>query len=100
MTRIARRSGTVVGGVLALAFILLPGGVGPSNVSGAAAALPAWHGGIDLYRKGTFTTQKSWLCITSPGQCLQGGLCLLAGFSFVTLGRKTLQTRTPAFDAA
>jgi hypothetical protein len=65
MTRIARRPGPLAGGVLALAFLLVPGGVGPSNVSGAAAALPAWHGGIDLYRKGTFTTQKSWLWCTA-----------------------------------
>jgi hypothetical protein len=65
MTRIARRSGPIGGVVLALAFILVPGAIGPANVSGAAAALPAWHGGIDLYRKGTFTTQKSWLWCTA-----------------------------------
>jgi len=65
MTRIARRSGPIAGVVLALAFILAPGAIGPSNVYGAAAALPAWHGGIDLYRKGTFTTQKSWLWCTA-----------------------------------
>ena len=65
MARFARRPGPITAAVLALAFFLAPGGVGPSNVSGAAAALPAWHGGIDLYRKGTFTTQKSWLWCTA-----------------------------------
>ena len=33
--------------------------------SAAAPVLPAWHGGIDLYRAGTFTTQKSWLWCTA-----------------------------------
>ena len=29
--------------------------------------LPAWDGGIDLYRGGVFTTQKSWLWCTAAG---------------------------------
>jgi hypothetical protein len=29
------------------------------------AALPAWHGGIDLYRRGVFTTQQTWLWCTA-----------------------------------
>jgi hypothetical protein len=69
MARIVRRSRPFAGLVLALALglahVLGPGWAGPSTVSGAAAALPAWHGGIDLYRKGTFTTQKSWLWCTA-----------------------------------
>ena len=32
-----------------------------------AAALPAWTGGVNLYRNGTFTTQKSWLWCTAAG---------------------------------
>jgi hypothetical protein len=31
------------------------------------ALLPAWDGGIDLYRDGVFTTQKSWLWCTAAG---------------------------------
>jgi hypothetical protein len=69
MARIVRRSRPFAGFVLALALglahVLAPGWAGPSTVSGAAAALPAWHGGIDLYRKGTFTTQKNWLWCTA-----------------------------------
>ena len=33
----------------------------------AAANLPAWTGGVNLYRKGTFTTQRSWLWCTAAG---------------------------------
>jgi hypothetical protein len=32
-----------------------------------AAALPTWTGGVNLYRTGTFTTQKSWLWCTAAG---------------------------------
>lgn len=28
--------------------------------SAADAALPSWHGGIDLYRPGVFSTQRTW----------------------------------------
>jgi len=31
----------------------------------ATAALPAWHGGVDLYRSGVFTTQKTWRWCTA-----------------------------------
>ena len=31
----------------------------------ASAALPAWHGGVDVYRSGTFTTQKTWRWCTA-----------------------------------
>jgi hypothetical protein len=31
----------------------------------AVAALPAWTGGINLYRTGSFSTQKSWLWCTA-----------------------------------
>ena len=65
MARLAHRRGPVAGLVLALIFLLAPGLAGPSAVPDVHAALPAWHGGIDLYRKGTFTTQKSWLWCTA-----------------------------------
>ena len=40
----------------------------PAEAAGAAAAnLPAWTGGVNLYRNGTFTTQKSWLWCTAAG---------------------------------
>jgi hypothetical protein len=66
MARIARRSGPVVGLVLALLCSFGFGWSSPTVVPGAAAAsLPAWHGGIDLYRRGTFTTQRSWLWCTA-----------------------------------
>ena len=32
-----------------------------------AHALSPWSGGVDLYRPGTFTTQKSWLWCTAAG---------------------------------
>lgn len=31
----------------------------------ASAALPAWNGGINLYRTGVFSTQKTWLWCTA-----------------------------------
>jgi hypothetical protein len=65
MTGKTRRGGLLIGLVLALGCLIGLGGVGPVAVPDAAAALPAWHGGIDLYRKGTFTTQKSWLWCTA-----------------------------------
>lgn len=41
-----------------------PAGVSPVTAS-VSAALPAWHGGIDLYRAGVFTTQKTWRWCTA-----------------------------------
>jgi hypothetical protein len=40
---------------------------GPKPSLAASANLPAWTGGINLYRSGTFTTQKSWLWCTAAG---------------------------------
>ena len=37
---------------------------GPSPVAAADSTLPVWEGGINLYRDGAFTTQKSWLWCT------------------------------------
>ncbi len=39
-------------------------GVGTSRDE---ASLPGWTGGINLYRDGVFTTQKSWLWCTAAG---------------------------------
>jgi hypothetical protein len=33
----------------------------------AESALPAWTGGVDLYRSGAFSTQRSWLWCTAAG---------------------------------
>jgi hypothetical protein len=32
-----------------------------------AGSLPTWHGGVDLYRDGTYSVQKSWLWCTAAG---------------------------------
>ena len=37
------------------------------SASGALAAPSDWDGSVDLYRNGTFTTQKSWLWCTAAG---------------------------------
>jgi hypothetical protein len=42
-------------------------GPGTAPVAAADPKLPAWDGGINLYREGTFTTQKSWLWCTAAG---------------------------------
>jgi hypothetical protein len=39
--------------------------VAPWATTAADAKLPAWDGGISLYRVGTFTTQQSWLWCTA-----------------------------------
>ncbi len=39
----------------------------PRPAEAASANLPAWTGGVNLYRNGTFTTQKSWLWCTAAG---------------------------------
>jgi hypothetical protein len=66
MARTARRLGPVSALVFAVVSLVAIGPAGPATVpTAAAASLPAWHGGIDLYRKGTFTTQKSWLWCTA-----------------------------------
>ena len=39
----------------------------PRPATGAESSLPAWTGGVNLYRDGSFTTQKSWLWCTAAG---------------------------------
>jgi hypothetical protein len=56
---------------LVVALIVLGLGIGwlqaPERAEAAEATLPAWTGGVNLYRTGTFTTQKSWLWCTAAG---------------------------------
>jgi len=40
---------------------------GPPPAIAADPQLSAWDGGVDLYRDGVFTTQKSWLWCTAAG---------------------------------
>ncbi len=56
-----RRLRPVLGLVIALGITLGWAAV-PSR---ADAALPTWNGGINLYRTGVFTTQKTWLWCTA-----------------------------------
>ncbi len=52
----------IVAAATAIALAGLPGvGAAPA----AAAGLPRWTGGLDLYRNGTFTTQQTWLWCTA-----------------------------------
>jgi hypothetical protein len=51
--------GLIVAASLTLASLGLPRPVA------SADSPPAWNGGIDLYRDGTFTVQKSWLWCTA-----------------------------------
>jgi hypothetical protein len=54
--------------VVVLSLVLGAGSLGgPHPAEAASANLPAWTGGIDLYRRGVFTTQKSWLWCTAAG---------------------------------
>jgi hypothetical protein len=55
-------SRTFVAGVIAALALALGGLVAPTE---PAAALSRWTGGIDLYRSGVFTTQKTWLWCTA-----------------------------------
>ena len=59
--RLRSALGLIVAASLTIASLGLP------KPSAAADGLPAWHGGIDLYRDGTYTVQKSWLWCTAAG---------------------------------
>jgi hypothetical protein len=53
---------------LAVAALVVVTGAGvPRPMSAADPVLPAWNGGVDLYRDGVFTTQKGWLWCTAAG---------------------------------
>jgi hypothetical protein len=73
MTRMASRTRLPIHSLVVLLVVL---GLGvawldqPKATEAAEAApanLPAWTGGVNLYRSGTFTTQKSWLWCTAAG---------------------------------
>jgi hypothetical protein len=56
------------GARLALAIVLAVvsfGMLGASSATPSADALSRWRGGVDLYRSGVFTTQKTWLWCTA-----------------------------------
>ncbi len=65
----------VARGLLAGALLLAPlaalsaplaaAGVTSTAAAASSTALAPWHGGIDLYRTGTFTTQQTWLWCTA-----------------------------------
>jgi len=63
MTIPARLARSLV--VIVAAAVLALGGVAAAPPSPVAAALPTWHGGVDLYRSGVFTTQKTWRWCTA-----------------------------------
>jgi hypothetical protein len=51
--------------VAVLAAVVLLAGPAGTTSPASAASLPRWTGGIDLYRPGVFTTQKTWLWCTA-----------------------------------
>ena len=60
------RSGLLLALGLAVAAALFTGpAAGPAMA--AERGLAAWTGGVNLYRSGTFTTQRSWLWCTAAG---------------------------------
>jgi hypothetical protein len=66
MARPKRRSGPLVALIVALSLGACSiAALGTSPALAADAKLPAWTGGINLYREGAFTTQKSWLWCTA-----------------------------------
>jgi len=47
--------------------LALGGTLAPAWTPAPARATEAWDGSVDLYRKGAFTTQKTWLWCTAAG---------------------------------
>ena len=66
MTRGSRGRPPLLALAIAVALGLGVLGAPPPGVA-AEPSLPAWDGGVDLYRDGVFTTQKSWLWCTAAG---------------------------------
>jgi hypothetical protein len=57
--------------VIALALVVGAFAV-PASSPSTASALSRWSGGIDLYRGGVFTTQKTWLwCTAADAQIIR-----------------------------
>jgi hypothetical protein len=67
-TRLTRDPGRPLAAAIAIVLAALVALVAAGWTGGAAAAEPSlsrWRGGIDLYRSGVFTTQRSWLWCTA-----------------------------------
>jgi len=64
MTRSNRGLRLFLGVAIACSLAFAPVGAPPRTFA-ADPTLAAWDGGMDLYRAGTFTTQKSWLWCTA-----------------------------------
>ncbi len=60
-----RRLRSVLGLIVAASLTIATLGLPRSAV--AADSMPAWHGGIDLYRGGVYSVQRSWLWCTAAG---------------------------------
>jgi hypothetical protein len=56
----------LIGVVLAMGLLATLPVASPTSRADAAG-LPAWTGGVSLYRDGSFTTQRSWLWCTAAG---------------------------------
>jgi hypothetical protein len=68
MTRLNRGLAPLAGLLLASGLLVVGGGTQARAIALALEASPAistWDGGVDLYGKGAFTTQKSWLWCTA-----------------------------------
>jgi hypothetical protein len=66
MTRVNRGLAPLIGLLFGMSVAAAAGG-SPASAIAASPALSTWDGGIDLYQKGVFTTQKSWLWCTAAG---------------------------------
>src|SRR5688500_1327018 len=70
MERLVRadRSARLLPVVIAVALALGPGIPAPVLAATApAGAIPAWGGGVNLYRGGAFATQRTWQWCTAAG---------------------------------
>src|SRR5262249_46129952 len=68
--RVAGVPGALLAAALALVGLVsspIAGPLAPPEAAAAELALPAWTGGVELYRAGSFTTQRSWLWCTAAG---------------------------------
>lgn len=74
---------------LGLALVLALGAtLSGAGVPAASAALPAWTGGVNLYRTGVFTTQKTWRwCTAANVQIMRNIVLHQADHSRASQGR-------------
>ena len=65
---VSRRVRPILRLALLLSLVVAPLAVPrPAAALEIQPALSTWHGGVDLYRAGSFTTQRSWLWCTAAG---------------------------------